>query len=465
MPINALIARPPNTAPDWDYFQAQENALNLRAKRQAFEDYPEEKNWLREKRGMEREKYGREKSQQPFSDARVALEDFINEIPAIDSLEKYGMARDWYLKQGARPDLFPPVETFQQRAQERSQQSPENTAGFQGERQYGQIGPEQVFQEFRQAMYGMGKKALAEMKMRAEMVGKEKVVGGRIYEPTTGAWKEPPGGLTKPGDYEKFNDDEGNIQYLVKGSKVPTNWKPYEKGEKETDKLTVWPTMAETIKAGKLAGLPKGKVVVAKPAKGGFIYDFESPNLAEEKEARGERRDNASLRKEFNGLPAVKNFQDIDTRVQLMENAYKESKISKSHLAVDQALITLFNKMTDPNSVVMPSEYARTAQDISLWNRIKGKMEKVQQGGAGLTDEDRQALLTMARKFHSTYKEKYRAIKKEYRGYALDYGLDPDKVIREEAAQPAEVQSSAPVIGQTKPDYEFIPGKGLVKVK
>ena len=124
-------------------------------------------------------------------------------------------------------------------------------------------------------------------------------------------------------------------------------------------------------------------------------------------------------------------------------------------MAVDQALITIFNKMTDPQSVVRESEYLRTPQDLALWNRIKGKVSKMVAGGAGLTPDDRNALLNMAKQFQSAYKSKFDELRNEYRGYAVDYGLDPETVIKQsgEGEKTVVKQFVSPSTGKTKYIY------------
>ncbi len=138
----------------------------------------------------------------------------------------------------------------------------------------------------------------------------------------------------------------------------------------------------------------------------------------------------SDLRKQFYGNPVVKDYNDVAGKFKLMEKALEESKTSKNNVAIDQALITLFNKMTDPSSVVRESEYARTSGDIAFVNRIKGKAEKIMKGGAGLTIEERQALTNMGKNFYNIYQSRYLEKEDEYRGYATLQGVNPDLVIR-----------------------------------
>ncbi len=143
-------------------------------------------------------------------------------------------------------------------------------------------------------------------------------------------------------------------------------------------------------------------------------------------------KDAAGLRKELNNLPEVKEYNTVRTKISAMESAYKEAQTTKNFVAADQAMITLFNKMTDPQSVVRESEYARTGVSMPLINAIKGKASKIRSGGAGLTSSERDAIMKMANLFNASYKQIYGERVKEYRGYAQMQGLDPNMIAKEE---------------------------------
>lgn len=152
----------------------------------------------------------------------------------------------------------------------------------------------------------------------------------------------------------------------------------------------------------------------------------------------------SNLRKEFNNLPEIKESNMIMPKIGSMEKAYAESLKTKNFVAVDQALITLYNKLTDPSSVVRESEYARTAQNIPLLNQIKGKVQKVMEGGAGLTIEERNALIKMARLMKDGYKEIRGKRINEYRSYASDGGLEAEKTIRDAYPEESKQTSNIP---------------------
>jgi len=136
------------------------------------------------------------------------------------------------------------------------------------------------------------------------------------------------------------------------------------------------------------------------------------------------------LRGELRADPYVKNWKDIDQKYEVMQAAYDKAKSGnlKSYVAVDQALITLYNKMTDPTSVVRESEYARTAENQSVVNALLGKIDKWRQGGAGLTPVEREALVEMGREFYTKYAENYNQIVFDYESTAVMSGINPQQI-------------------------------------
>lgn len=136
------------------------------------------------------------------------------------------------------------------------------------------------------------------------------------------------------------------------------------------------------------------------------------------------------LRTEMRQDKYIQDFKDIDNKFKVMEAAYKKAQggDAKTFVAIDQALITLYNKMTDPTSVVRESEYARTPENMSIVNRILGKMDKWKQGGAGLTPTEREALVIMGKEFYNQYSMNYDQIVSDYEQTAKDSGIDANLV-------------------------------------
>lgn len=142
---------------------------------------------------------------------------------------------------------------------------------------------------------------------------------------------------------------------------------------------------------------------------------------------QGDFRNESSMRKEFLTLPEVKDYPIVQ---QQSQRALKALETPGSKLAVDQSIITTFNKMLDPTSVVRESEYARTPQDQALLGLIKGKWEKLSTGGAGLTDDERQSLYRMISNFSQIADDQYNQQVDYYSGLAERYGYQPENVVR-----------------------------------
>lgn len=136
-----------------------------------------------------------------------------------------------------------------------------------------------------------------------------------------------------------------------------------------------------------------------------------------------------NLRNDFQGTPVIKDLNEIRGRLDVLDRAMQESQNSGSLIAVDQALITTFNKLLDPTSVVRESEYARTASDQSFLNLLKGKWEKIQSGGAGLTQDEREAIARMGREFANAAEQRAQPIIQQYTNDAIQIGVDPNRII------------------------------------
>ena len=146
--------------------------------------------------------------------------------------------------------------------------------------------------------------------------------------------------------------------------------------------------------------------------------------------AKADFKDVQSLRKEFSSLPEVKTFIEVSSQVARLDEAVKESKTSDSLIAVDQALITIFNKMLDPESVVRESEYARSPQDQAIMSRLKGKADRLLSGGVGLTPIERDALARMARRFGEISKKQFKEQSRFFGKEAERLGIKKERIIR-----------------------------------
>ena len=139
-----------------------------------------------------------------------------------------------------------------------------------------------------------------------------------------------------------------------------------------------------------------------------------------------------SLRKELNALPQIKDYTSIKNSYTQVKSAYDQAlqsgKDKTTKAAADQLLITAFNKMIDPTSVVREGEYARTTSGQALINQLAGKANAALYGGTGLVDTDRKAILDMVEKLYGDYVNMRNATVNDYRSYASEVGGDPNKI-------------------------------------
>lgn len=138
------------------------------------------------------------------------------------------------------------------------------------------------------------------------------------------------------------------------------------------------------------------------------------------------------LRQEFINRPEVKDFMTIKQNVKIMDNLSKQiaSGNMKNAVGIDQALITLFNKLSDPQSVVRESEYGRTPGNLPVVNAMVGAIEKIQKGGAGLTDKDRRALVEAAQIIANQRGAQFNDTMQQYNDIAVAQELEPSLVTR-----------------------------------
>lgn len=158
-------------------------------------------------------------------------------------------------------------------------------------------------------------------------------------------------------------------------------------------------------------------------------YVQNQPSVLEQKVENQQANRASGLRKEFNALPSVKDYQTVKNQVSSMDALLNASETDKqSALALDQGLITMFNKITDPKSVVRESEYARTPENLSLVNKLSGAVEKLKNGGAGLTKDDRKALVFGAKLIANQYGKNYNSVLDNYNELAVGMKVKPELV-------------------------------------
>ncbi len=141
----------------------------------------------------------------------------------------------------------------------------------------------------------------------------------------------------------------------------------------------------------------------------------------------------SGLRDEVMNRPEVKDFVTINTNVRSMDSLLEKaiSGDQKNKVALDQGLITMYNKLTDPTSVVRESEYARTPENLPLVNRFQGAIQKIDKGGAGLTDDDRKALVWGAKVIANERGRTYNDTLSAYKNLSKEAAVPENLVLRD----------------------------------
>ena len=162
----------------------------------------------------------------------------------------------------------------------------------------------------------------------------------------------------------------------------------------------------------------------------------------------------ADLRKEFSGLPPVKNFTvQANAMSQLAASAKDPSA------AGDLSLIYSYMKMLDPNSVVRETEFA-TAQNAAgvpdqirnVWNRALS--------GERLNPDQRNDFISRAKSIYDGAKQQYDALAQQYQGLASGQGGNPENVIPQfgfQGQMPDAGGTGGPAQIQTVDQYNQLP--------
>lgn len=167
----------------------------------------------------------------------------------------------------------------------------------------------------------------------------------------------------------------------------------------------------------------------------GLRYDpstdqfYRDDSLAEPVDPAEKANLESGLRKEFNGLSRVKNYEEMSAQVSKMEAAYKHfADTGQGANFVDQALITIFNKINDPGSVVRESEFARSAENLSLLQSLDAKVQALKKGGV-LNAGAREELLQVARSMYNEEQKSFNQLADWYGNVATNNGLDINSII------------------------------------
>lgn len=165
-------------------------------------------------------------------------------------------------------------------------------------------------------------------------------------------------------------------------------------------------------------------------AQGANLGPSAADQRATQREQAANRKSETDLRKEFNARQEVKDFRTIEAAFRNVQSA-----ANNTSAAGDLSLIFAYMKILDPGSVVREQEFANAQNAAGVPDQIRNAYNKAL-NGERLNPRQRQDFLNQAGSLYQSRRQAYDGIANEYRSYAQDYGVNPDRVVRAEAQQP-----------------------------
>ena len=127
---------------------------------------------------------------------------------------------------------------------------------------------------------------------------------------------------------------------------------------------------------------------------------------------------------------------DMQRQFDIMESGLDQARQGDMN-AGSSAVIVTFNKILDPTSVVRESEFARTAEGVSIINRLIAKGEKIQAGGAGVRLEDLEEFNRTAKEFLQAGHSYIESEKGKFQRQADYFNIPQDLIFGEFSSQAA----------------------------
>lgn len=139
-----------------------------------------------------------------------------------------------------------------------------------------------------------------------------------------------------------------------------------------------------------------------------------------------DRKVETDFRKEFQNRADVKTFLKARTDFRTL----RETALNPKATAQDDiATIFAFMKSLDPDSAVRETEYATAQNAGGIPDNIRNAYNKALDGER-LAPRQRQAFVRTAYSAYKSRRDAYNETAEQFRGYARDYGVNPDRVAR-----------------------------------
>lgn len=161
------------------------------------------------------------------------------------------------------------------------------------------------------------------------------------------------------------------------------------------------------------------------------------------KDAKDERTGQIQLRKEFDTLPDVKNYNTVATQYDTIKRV-----AAKPSAQNDIALIFSYMKMNDPTSVVREGEFATAQNAAGVPDQIRNQYNKAL-NGQRLNERQRRDFVSSAEDIFAAQDGRYQELVGQYSDYATQYGWNPTEVIKPRKVNKQDAPSSGGTNGYT----------------
>lgn len=135
--------------------------------------------------------------------------------------------------------------------------------------------------------------------------------------------------------------------------------------------------------------------------------------------------------------------QELDRAIGLMDSGLEAARRGDM-AAGSQAVLVTFQKVLDPTSVVRESEYARSASGQAFLSRIRGAVERIQKGGAGVPLDELEKFARLAREAAEVQGKVLGATRERIGRTADRYRIPRNLVLEDEPAAPVETAPAPP---------------------
>lgn len=154
------------------------------------------------------------------------------------------------------------------------------------------------------------------------------------------------------------------------------------------------------------------------------------------------------LRKEFDQLPDVKQFNEVANAVEIVQQL-----ASSKSAADDVGLIFSFMKTLDPNSVVRETEFATAQNAAGIPDQIRNMYNRALSGNR-LNDTQRKQFVSTVRSVYDSRKRRYDQLVRQYQGYARDSGLGESTISARSPISAPAPQAGSGVPFANAPPYQ-----------